>query len=640
MDRIATQRVLIIALMAPVWFGIQDSVCFAGTRQLSKHVRLIDGAVNGVVIEKDGHHLVVYGAPTGDVKQVDMVLFTHSRRDVVWTGARLVQAGAAAVVPTEEQDSFTSPGAFWQAFTKRRYHDAGQQTTRIPVRPIKVTRAVKEGDVLEWRGLDVLVIDTPGYTRGAVSYLATIDGRKYAFVGDLIYGDGQLFDLYSLQDAAPKTRIGGYHGWAARMAPLIQSLRKLKAQRPNVLIPVRGPMIDEPDQAIDRLIQRLQAVYRNYLSISAGRWYFKDDYDILAKRVLGDNPNVPWMDWAVRIDKAPPDWVVPIHNARLVLSKTGRGFLIDCGSKGIVDELVQLQDRGTLKGLDGVFITHYHADHTHAVPELLDAFPAPVYACPPLDDILRHPGAYRLPVISVNAIPDLRSIPDGDKMRWHEFGFTFYDFPGQTIYHDALLVEKDGAGKMLFVGDSFTPSGMDDYCLLNRNFIHDGMGYLLCLDLLRKMPDGCLFTNQHVVEPFRFSPEQIDHMESAYRERKRLLAELLPWDEPNYGIDERWIRFYPYGRKLRAGQSAASAIVVFNHSAKPHRYQIRLRAPKDIQLEPEELALTVPPRSEQKAHFTVRARPGAQGVLLVTADVSFGDFDLRRWTECLFEIAP
>jgi hypothetical protein len=36
-----------------------------------------------------------------------------------------------------------------------------------------------------------------------------IDGIRYAFVGDLIYGDGHLLDLYSLQDEVPDLRIGG-----------------------------------------------------------------------------------------------------------------------------------------------------------------------------------------------------------------------------------------------------------------------------------------------------------------------------------------------------------------------------------------------------------------------------------------------
>ena len=56
------------------------------------------------------------------------------------------------------------------------------------------------------------MLDTAGYTRGAVSYLVEIDGKRIACVGDLIYGRGQILDLFSLQDAIPEVKEDGYHG--------------------------------------------------------------------------------------------------------------------------------------------------------------------------------------------------------------------------------------------------------------------------------------------------------------------------------------------------------------------------------------------------------------------------------------------
>ena len=116
--------------------------------------------------------------------------------------------------------------------------------------------AVKEGDILNWQDLLFTVIDTPGYTRGAVSYLVNIDGRKIGFTGDLISGDGQLFDLYSLQDAISGTRIRGYHGYAGRITALLESLRKVRDQQCDLLVPARGPVIKYPAESINRLISR------------------------------------------------------------------------------------------------------------------------------------------------------------------------------------------------------------------------------------------------------------------------------------------------------------------------------------------------------------------------------------------------
>jgi len=607
--------------------------------QLSNHVSLIPGPINGVSIEKDNARLVVYGDPTGKIDKAEMVLLTHSRRDVVWAGRQLVENGAIAVVPDSDVEKFSNVERFWNDFTNRRFHDYAQQGTKILTKSLKIGRTVKVGENFSWKGIPIEVIDTPGYTRQALSYFIEIDGLKYAFVGDIIYGNGKLFDLYSLQDAVAEAKIGGYHGWAGRMGDLINSLQKVAAQRPDILVPVRGPVIRKPIEAINLLIQRLQTVYENYLSISAGRWYFKNNYGVLARRVLGPNPKVNWMPWAEVIKDKPPEWIIPIGNSRLIISKDRSAFLIDCGSRRILDKVIELREAGKLTGLKGLFITHYHDDHTNDVSACLAEFNCPVYATGPSVDILKYPERYRLPCLTTNPIPNINIMPEAHKMRWKEFIFTFHYFPGQTIYHDALLVEKDNAEKIFFIGDSFTPSGIDDYCLLNRNFLHESMGYFYCLRLLRKIPPETLLINQHVVEPFSFTARQLDHMSETLTTRKELLAELFPWDEPNYGIDERWIRFYPYGRKAKPGQTVQISMKAFNHSNVSRTFTAVLNLPIGFDANPTTVSVTAPPRTEQQIDFDLLVgRSIDPGTYVLTADVEWEQWNLPRWTEAIIEI--
>ena len=164
-----------------------------------------------------------------DRQKAEKVLFTHARRDVVWAGRALVANGAEAVVPEREKQLFTDPAQFWEHYWTARFHDYHPQTSRVPVEPIHNVKTVRGGDHIEWEGLTIEVLDTPGYTTGAVSYLFEADGKRIACVGDLIYGDGKIFDLYSLQDAIPEAQEDGYHGYAARAAELIASLRKISA---------------------------------------------------------------------------------------------------------------------------------------------------------------------------------------------------------------------------------------------------------------------------------------------------------------------------------------------------------------------------------------------------------------------------
>lgn len=607
--------------------------------KLSPHVTICQNSTNGVFITKDGRTIVFYGDPDGNLKKADMVFFTHNRRDVVWSGRELVGNDAVSIVPANEADSFSKADDFWTSFTKARFHDYHQQTTKVPTKSIRVNRKVSEGDTINWQNLSVKVLDTPGYTRGAVSYFVNVDDIKYGFVGDIIYGDGQLFDLYSLQDAVPDAKIGGYHGYAGRLGELISSLRKVKNQNPDILVPARGPVIKNPKAAIGLLIKRLQEAYKNYLSINAGHWYFKDRCETLASRVMEPDDKVDWMPYAETIRKKPPSWIVPINNSRLVLSEDGAGFLLDCGSRAIIEEVVKLRDSGRLSRLEGLFITHYHNDHTNEINELLRQFKCPVYASRESKDILENPGAYRLPCLTSQGVPDLIALHDGHKMRWKEFNLTFYYFPGQTLYHDALLVEKDNAERIFFIGDSFTPSGIDDYCQQNRNLLHTGMGYFYCLEFLQKMPSDYLLINQHVVEPFRYSKEQIRHMIAKLQERKRILAKLFPWDEPNYGIDERWARIYPYGQKIKPGQNAEISVKIFNHSNSSHTFTVSLNVPKDFRFKPEKASINIKSGKEREVRFEITIpEEVSKNLYVITSDIKFDKWDLRHWSEAILEV--
>jgi hypothetical protein len=224
-------------------------------------------------------------------------------------------------------------------------------------------------------------------------------------------------------------------------------------------------------------------------------------------------------------------------------------------------------------------------------------------------------------------------------MRWKEFTFTFYDFPGQTIYHYALLVEKENAEKIFFIGDSFTPSGIDDYCLLNRNLLHKHMGYLYCLNVLKKIPPGTLLINQHVVEPFSFSDRQIDRMISTLTERKTLLAELFPWDEANYGIDERWIRFYPYGQKAKASQTIKISLKVLNHSNGSREFSASLNLPAGFVAKPSNASVAVPSQTEEQIDFDILIGSSVEpGTYILTADVQLNQLNIQRWTEAMIEV--
>ena len=70
--------------------------------QVTAGVRVVRGPVNGVLIERGGETLAIYGDPRPNPANARQVLFTHHRRDVAWAARQMVERGAAAVAPEAE----------------------------------------------------------------------------------------------------------------------------------------------------------------------------------------------------------------------------------------------------------------------------------------------------------------------------------------------------------------------------------------------------------------------------------------------------------------------------------------------------------------------------------------------------------
>jgi beta-lactamase superfamily II metal-dependent hydrolase len=141
--------------------------------------------------------------------------------------------------------------------------------------------------------------------------------------------------------------------------------------------------------AIDRLIARLQALMASHFATDALRWYWGDDYLRIRSRIALDGPP---MDSMLMAEQRPlPEWARAIGNSRLLLSQTGAGFLIDAGYQGTRPKLDEFVAKGMLKTVEGIWITHYHDDHTDFAQELATHFHCSVYFTPHLVESVLYP---------------------------------------------------------------------------------------------------------------------------------------------------------------------------------------------------------------------------------------------------------
>lgn len=108
-----------------------------------------------------------------------------------------------------------------------------------------ITHAMGEGDVLEWEGIGIRVMDVPGHTAGHIAYLIEHAPHQapfdpIAFVGDTLFsaGCGRLFDgsmnqlfasLTRLKQLPDATRVCAAHEYT------LSNLRFAKAVEPNNL---------------------------------------------------------------------------------------------------------------------------------------------------------------------------------------------------------------------------------------------------------------------------------------------------------------------------------------------------------------------------------------------------------------------
>ncbi|MBN1352897.1 MBL fold metallo-hydrolase [candidate division KSB1 bacterium] len=530
-------------------------------QKLCANFYVYPGAVNVGILAAGSHALLIdccdrlgMGklAEMG-IESVDLILCTQHRRPNTAGVYQFLKSGARLIAPADELHLFDRTDAYWNDWRNRWhiYHHQPQQVLAEPVTPAPM--GAREGDAIEWQGNLIHVLSTPGATAGSISFWLEIEGKRFCFCGDAICGDGKIPDIYSLQKG--NETIRDYHGFLGNLPKLKASLHKLAALKADQLIPSHGMTIHQPGAAIDLTLRRLDQIWGNYTAVSSLNHYFPDIFNRA-------NSTRERMTAARTLD--PPPFIRRVaYTSFAIISASGAAFLIDCGHDSVLAQLRNWQQSREITSVEACWVTHYHDDHVDSLQHLANEFNCPVIADRHLAEIIECPARFFLPCISPNGAPVSKRTTDGDTWQWHEFQFTAFHLPGQTLYHGGLLVEGHGI-KVFFAGDSGAPTGIDDYCCGNRNFLGKDKGFRRCIDIWRELKPDFVF-NQHQEKAFSFTGKDLDYMDQMLAERERLLSNLLPWDHPNFGTDEWWVRAYPYQQEATAGSLIVIDIQFTNH---------------------------------------------------------------------------
>jgi glyoxylase-like metal-dependent hydrolase (beta-lactamase superfamily II) len=563
----------------------------------SHHRAILIGSGDGAVLET---------AKSLGINSIDWVLYTDHHRDQCEGAARLKRAGVKIAVPAAEARFFRNASEIWQGADTILYDRMDFRPDLFILRSsVEPDRELQPGESFRWQGIDIQVVSTPGPTDGSVSYIVDIDGKKLAFTGDLIYSPGKLWNFYMLQKRFPGMRTD-YWGLGGAAPELMTSLDTVLSHQPDKLVPLHGIVISDPPGAVDELKKNIHAAMANYLTLAAWRIYFTGKY-----------PNLPLNNIVPDSTKPPPDMDVPmppalpmpqappwLHFAAstswYIQADDGTIFLLDCGFDPISSALAKLKREGAIKGIDGIWITHYHDDHNHSVNEVRRRYGAKLYLQKELQDIFENPYAYSMPALTPESIHVDHVLSEGEVINWKDYKLTGYYFPGQTLYHDGLLIEHNGI-RIFMTGDSFANFGIDDYCSYNRNFLgKDEPGYDQVFRLLLKLKPDMLLASHWGPEPY--SDEYMEKGLKLFEDRRALFSVLLPWDNPNFGLDPYWVRAYPYRQFVLPGQRVTIEARIYNHGGSPRQASVELRAPSGWRIE-KAAPVTIPAHTEGKVRL-------------------------------------
>jgi len=572
---------------------------------LSEHLLVYKDERSVGVLKQAGRSLIIDIAegkvldflPRYNVEKVDGILATHHHRDQVQGAYRILAKGAWIGAPEAERALFEDVKSYWQDPGKR-WHLYSFSPNYLLSEPLPVHKGFKDGETFSWGPARITAVSTPGHTKGSMSYLVEVDGRRFAFCGDLIYDKGKIKEIYSLQKGMGE--LSDYHGFMFAWRDVVSSLRKLSEMGAEILIPSQGNIIYQPEEASELLEERLERCYEIYLSTSALWYYFPQ---ILSQQT-SQHPLV-----AVP-SQLPPPFLHHIGTSWILVNGRGNAFVMDCGNEEIIREVEKRLASGEIKKVEALWVTHTHDDHTDAAAQFSQRFGCEVIAEESVANVVSHPSAWKLPCLSPNPVSVDRMVKHGESWQWDEFILTAYHFPGQSLYHSGLLVEGKGL-RLFFLGDSLTPTGLDDYCPYNRNFLGENRGYDFCLDLLMELQPDLLF-NSHIERPFALTQTHLRTWRESLKERKRRLRELLPWDDPNYGIDPYWTFCFPYEQKVLNGRNVEVEVVITNHLSHSVPCGARILPPLSWGI-PQRSSLYVrdeaKPKKETRLHFSFPISP-------------------------------
>jgi glyoxylase-like metal-dependent hydrolase (beta-lactamase superfamily II) len=554
-----------------------------------------------VYVLKDGHRALLIDFGSGHVlnllaqigvSRVDAILHTHHHRDQCQGDSRAVAERIPIIVPEHERHLFEDAENFWR--NRRIFelyyvkNDFFSVTQNIPVAGV-----LRDYDTHRWGPYELLIYPTPGHTLGSVCLIGAVDGKKVAFTGDLIHSPGKVMNLYELQ-----YQYGSTDG----VDFAIFSLTRVREQGPELVCPSHGEPFNSPEAGITDLIHKLKGWYAAYAPESTltveNKPYAVTPHLIASYQttsssyaLISDSGKALFVDYG----SASGNFFSSYMNATPVHDRMGF----------VEHTLAELKASYGLKSVDVIMPSHMHDDHLNGFPHLVRHHGAKVWCYENMVDVLQNPRGYNLGCILGEPIKIDRAFRNGDTFKWEEFEFQVFHSPGHTEYQMVLFSTIDGA-RVAFTGDAFFPTGSANsllrHNLIFRNWVENDSHVKSIRTILEHEPN--IVAPGHG-KPFLSNKADLENLKARLEDQQKYFFDVIADPDCDFGLNPSWVRLYPYQLLAKAGSNAALELRVRNYRSSPLRLQAALVLPAGWKASPELLELTVSPRGDASAGFSV-----------------------------------